>query len=275
MNAATGSIAGMLSCVRRVKGRPAFFPFITAGDPTLAHTARLISALEKAGADAIELGVPFSDPVADGPVIERASQRALRSKTTLSKILDMVSDLRARGARVPLILFTYYNPILQMGIKTFAARAKRAGAQAVLAVDLPPEEAQVYRKDLAAARIETIFLASPTTTGERLRMIDEASTAFVYYVSRLGVTGESQRLPAGLPGEMRRLRRYARKPVAIGFGISTPEQAGEAACYGDAVVVGSALVKLTEGRSPAQALRLMQALASAMMDAMRQRSGSC
>lgn len=246
----------------------AFIPFLVAGDPSLDWTGRFVGALAKEGAAAVELGVPFSDPVADGPVIARASERALAAGATLPRILGLVRRLRARGVTVPIVLFTYYNPILSYGLGRFARDAARAGAQEALVVDLPPEEAADYRKAMARAGLQTVFLASPTTSARRLRLIDEASTGFVYYVSRLGVTGARRVLSRTLGAELKRVRRSVRKPVAVGFGVTTPEHARRAARLGDAVVVGSALVALAQDRAPAQALRRMRLLARAMMKAM-------
>lgn len=248
----------------------AFIPFLVAGDPSLTWTARFVRALEAAGAGAVELGVPFSDPVADGPVIQRAAQRALAAGTTLARVLKLVARLRARGSRVPVILFTYYNPVLSYGLARFARDAARAGAQGALVVDLPPEEAGAYRAQMRRAGLRTVFLASPTTSARRLRLVAEASTWFVYYVSRLGVTGARRTLSRTLAAELRRVRRRVRGPVAVGFGISTPEQARAVARLGDAVVVGSALVALAERHRPARALRRMRALARAMVAATRE-----
>ncbi|MBI4350004.1 MAG: tryptophan synthase subunit alpha [Elusimicrobia bacterium] len=253
----------------RKSGRAAFIPYITAGDPTLAATRLFLRALESARADIVELGVPFSDPMADGPVNQRSAQRALKNGATLGRILEFAGHYRRGGGKVPIVLFTYFNPLLRFGLKAFAKKAEENGIDGVLTVDLPPEEAGEYRRRLDERGIAAIFLASPTTSAARMELIGRASTGFVYYVSRLGVTGERAKLPAALAAGLKRLRGKVRKPVAVGFGISTPEQVRAAARHADGVVVGSALVKLTEGRSPARAARLIRAAASAMVRALR------
>ena len=253
---------------RRAQGRAAFIAYLTAGDPSLAATGLFLDALEEAGADVVELGVPFSDPAADGPVIQRACERALAAGATLAGVLDLAARYRARGGRLPLVLFTYCNPLLRMGLEAFAARAAAAGIDGVLAVDLPPEEAGAYRRCLAARGLDTVFLAAPTTTPERLRRIARAATGFVYYVSRLGVTGASRDLPRALAGELAAVRRAAGKPVAVGFGIARPEQARRLSRHADAVVVGSALVRLAEGRAPVAAARRIKALAGRLIEAL-------
>jgi len=234
----------------RSENRAAFVPYLTAGDPGLKWTLQYLDRLTEAGADIIELGVPFSDPIADGPVNQRSSERALKGGTTLSGILDAVAGKREDGYETPLVLFSYFNPIQRMGVDRFAGRAARAGVDGVLIVDLPPEEAVEYRASLAAAGLDTVFLASPTTTDERLEAIAEASTGFVYYVSRLGVTGTRSELADSLEDDLARARRKIAKPIAVGFGISTPDQAGAVAQIADGVVVGSALVKLLDGANP-------------------------
>jgi tryptophan synthase alpha chain len=229
------------------EGRSAFIPFLMAGDPDLETTAALLEALAAGGADLIELGVPFSDPIADGPVNQRAAARALAAGTKLSGILQLVARHRDRLA-VPIVLFTYVNPILARGIERFAEQAAASGVDGVLCVDLPPEEAE--RELLPALRaqgVDTIFLLAPTSTRERVQRVAEASSGFVYYVSRTGVTGERAELPPELPREIKRLRRRLRRlPVAVGFGVSTPAQVAAVGDLADAVVVGSALVRLVE-----------------------------
>jgi len=215
--------------------------YITAGDPSLDATERIVLAAAEAGADAIELGVPFSDPVADGPTIQRASERALRSGTTLAGVIELVRRLRVQ-TDVPLVLFSYFNPILQMGIEKFAAAAAAAGADGVLVTDLPPEEAGEYRAVLHARGLDTIFLAAPTSTDERLALISECSSGFLYLISRTGVTGERDALPEDLPVLARRVRRFTKLPLAVGFGISQPAHVSVLGGIADAAVVGSALV---------------------------------
>jgi len=188
--------------------------YITAGDPSLDATEKIVLAAAEAGADVIELGVPFSDPVADGPTIQRASERAVRNGTTLAGVIELVRSLRAH-TEVPLVLFSYFNPILQMGIEKFAEAASAAGADGVLATDLTPEEAVEYRAVLHARGLDTIFLAAPTSTDERLARIAEASTGFLYLVSRTGVTGTREVLPEGLPALARRVRQFTTLPIAV------------------------------------------------------------
>jgi len=238
---------------RRADGRAAFIPFITAGDPGLKATGRFVRALAGAGADIIELGVPFSDPVADGPTIQAASQRALASGTTLGGVLALVKDLRAGGLETPIILFSYLNPVLRMGLERFAAAAGRSGVSAVLLVDLPAESAAPWSRALARRGVETVLLASPTTSRERLRRIGKASGSVVYYVSREGVTGARAGLPPGLRGRLDEVRALTGKPLIVGFGISTPEAARSLGRCADGVVVGSAMVAQVAGRGPALA----------------------
>jgi tryptophan synthase alpha chain len=265
-------LAEVLSAARQ-SGRAAFVPFLTAGDPSLEWTGRFVEGLATAGAGAVELGVPCSDPIADGPTIQEASERALDAGATLQRVLDLVRRLRERGVAVPILLFTYYNPVLRMGLGSFARGARIAGAQGALVVDLPPEEAGDYRRAVAKAGLETVFLASPTTSDERLGVVDDASTAFVYYVARLGVTGARASLPRSLRKRIAWVRRRVTKPLAVGFGISTPAQARTVAPMCDAVVVGSALVRLVAENPPEAAGRKMRALAAAIVEAMGSVSG--
>ena len=215
--------------------------YITAGDPSLAASEKIVLAAAEAGADVIELGVPFSDPVADGPTIQRASERALRSGTTLAGVIELVRKLRA-STQVPLILFTYFNPVLQMGVEKFAEAASAAGADGVLVTDLTPEEANDYWKALHARGLDTIFLAAPTSTDERVAIIAECSSGFLYLISRTGVTGERESMPEDLPSLARRVRRATKLPLAVGFGISLPEHVSVLGGIADAAVVGSALM---------------------------------
>jgi len=205
----------------RVSGELGIVAYITAGDPSLEATHKFVLALAEAGADIIELGVPFSDPLADGPTIQRASERALKSGTTLARVIDLVRRVR-QSSQVPLILFTYYNPILQMGLERFAAAASSAGADGVLATDLTPEESADYRRILAAYHLDTIFLGAPTSTDDRLAKISAVSSGFLYLISRTGVTGAKDALPDDLPSLIRRARAVTKLPIAVGFGISLP-----------------------------------------------------
>jgi tryptophan synthase alpha chain len=227
------------------EGRKGFVAFLTAGDPSPERTVSAALELDRAGVDVLELGVPFSDPLADGPVIQRASERALRRGVTLATVLDVVRRIRERS-ELPLLLFSYLNPLLRPGLARLARDAREAGVDGVLVTDLPPEEAGEW---LAAARgegLDTVFLAAPTSPDERLRRVAEASRGFVYAVSRTGVTGEQGALSSDAGPLLARLRALTRQPVALGFGISTPQQVAAAAAVADAVVVGSALVRFLE-----------------------------
>jgi tryptophan synthase alpha chain len=230
---------------RGAAGELGIIAYITAGDPTLDATHKFVLALAGAGADVIELGVPFSDPLADGPTIQRASERALKSGTTLAGVLDLVRRIR-QSSQVPLLLFSYYNPILQMGLERFAAAAAEAGADGVLATDLTPEESADYRRILHAHNLDTVFLAAPTSTDERLKIISAASTGFLYIISRTGVTGAKDSLPDELPALLRRARHFTDLPIAVGFGISLPGHVSILGGLADAAVVGSAFVSEIE-----------------------------
>jgi len=219
--------------------------YITAGDPSLEATEKIVLAAADAGADVIELGVPFSDPVADGPTIQRAIDRALRAGTTLAGVIGLVRRLRAR-TQVPLVLFSYFNPILQMGLDKFAEAAAAAGADGVLATDMTPEEAGDYRPAMRARGLDTIFLAAPTSTDARLEKIAGVSSGFLYLISRTGVTGAREALPEDLPELARRVRRFTKLPLAVGFGISAPAHVAVLGGIADAAVVGSALVEEIE-----------------------------
>ena len=223
--------------------RKAFVAYLTAGDPDLETTARLIPALEAAGVDIIEIGVPFSDPTADGPVIQAASQRALKRGATLAKILAMIAALR-RTSAIPIVLFGYYNPILSYGPEKFAADAAASGVDGILVVDLPPEEAGELRKYTDKAGLAFITLIAPTTDPKRARKILRGATGFVYYISVTGVTGTAVPRPDDVRRDVERIQAMTPLPVAVGFGISTPEQAAAIAPLADGVVIGSALVRL-------------------------------
>ena len=232
----------------RVKGELGIVAYITAGDPSLDATYKFVLALAEAGADVIELGVPFSDPVADGPTIQRASERALKSGTTLAGILDLVRRIR-QSSQVPLVLFSYFNPILQMGLEKFAAAAAQAGADGVLATDMTPEESEEYRGILCAHNLDTIFLAAPTSSDERLKKIATCSSGFLYLISRTGVTGAKDSLSDELPALLRHVRQFTDLPIAVGFGISLPGHVSVLGGLADAAVVGSALVSEIEKAS--------------------------
>jgi tryptophan synthase alpha chain len=230
---------------RKKAGQKAFVAFVSAGDPSLDRTVEVALALDKAGADVLELGVPFSDPLADGPVIQRASERALREGTTLAGVLDAVRRIRAKS-EVPIVLFSYLNPLLRYGLEKLAKDAKAAGVDGALVTDLPPEEADDWMKIARAADLDTIFLAAPTSPEARLAKIAEATRGFVYAISRTGVTGERDAISEDASPLVGRLRARTSVPVALGFGISTPEQVKAAAAIADAVVVGSAIVRFLE-----------------------------
>ena len=230
---------------RKEAGRPAFVAFLTAGDPSLDRTVAAALELEAAGVDVLELGVPFSDPLADGPVIQRSSERALARGVTFARVLETVVRIREKS-ELPLVLFSYLNPLLQRGVGRALGDAARAGVDGVLVTDLPPEEAGEWIPAARAAGVDTIFLASPTSPDARLRRVAEASRGFVYAISRTGVTGERQALSQDARPLVERLRALSDVPVALGFGISTPEQVKDASAVADAVVVGSALVRFLE-----------------------------
>lgn len=229
----------------RRTGEMGLVAYLTAGDPSLEATEQFVLALGNAGADVVELGIPFSDPVADGPVIQRASERALRSGTTLAGVLGLVKSLREK-TDVPLVLFSYFNPVLQMGLEKFADAAKTAGADGVLITDLTVEEAGEYRTVMSARGLDTIFLAAPTSPDERLARIANASSGFLYLISRTGVTGPKDQLADELPALARRVRMVTQLPIAIGFGISQPGHVALLGGLADAAVVGSALVEEIE-----------------------------
>lgn len=227
----------------RAEGRPGLVTYTTAGDPDVARSAAILVALARAGADVLEVGVPFSDPLADGPVIQRAVERALAAGGSMRVTLDMIASIRAEVS-APIVLFTYANPIVRMGLDAFAARAARAGVDGVLALDLPVEEADEFRAALTRQCIDTIFLLSPTTIESRIRRAGELGSGFLYGISRLGVTGARDTVATGAEDMVRRIRSVTDLPLALGFGISKPEHVAEVGAYADAAVVGSALVAL-------------------------------
>jgi len=229
----------------RGRGEKAFIPYLTAGDPSLEQTGRFIKVLADSGADLIEIGVPFSDPIADGPTIQRASQRALRGGVSVEKVIALVEHVRAE-VDVPLVLMGYYNPIFKMGVEVFTRESSRSGVDGLIVPDLPPEEAGPLISACRQWGIDTVFLVAPTTPAERLGRVAQVCRGFLYYVSLTGVTGAREHLASGIREAVARIRTRTALPVAVGFGISTPEQAHLAARWSDGVVVGSALVDLIE-----------------------------
>jgi tryptophan synthase alpha chain len=229
--------------------RPSLVAYVTCGDPDLATTRAVVLAAIDAGADVIELGVPFSDPVADGAVIQRAGQRALQHGTSLAEVLKLAAEVRQSAQSTGLIIFSYLNPILRMGMEKFCRIARHAGVDGTLLTDLPVEEADDYLREMRRNDLATVFLAAPTSTDERLKRIAEASSGFVYAVSRTGVTGARQQLPDDARKLVRRLRQYTKLPIGVGFGISTAEQFAAVGEFADAAVVGSAIVETIE-RNP-------------------------
>jgi tryptophan synthase alpha chain len=229
----------------RARGERALVAYLMAGDPSLAETERLVAEAERRGADVIELGVPFSDPLGDGPVIQRAGARALAAGTSLARVLETVAALRAR-VRLPLVLMTYYNPVLAFGLKAFARTAVDAGADGVIVPDLPHEEAAPLRAEAEPAGLDMIHLVAPTSTPARVRAIARLSRGFVYVVSLMGVTGERRALPPDLDAQVRTLRLVTTKPICVGYGVSTPEHVAAVAQLADGVVVGSAIVRTIE-----------------------------
>jgi tryptophan synthase alpha chain len=237
----------------RREGRPGLVTYVTAGDPDLPRSAEILRALDRAGADVIEVGVPFSDPLADGPVIQRATERALAAGSSLRATLALIDSVRSDVA-APIVVFSYANPMMRMGIEAFARRAAAAGVDGVLALDLPIEEAGDFREMLASHGLDTIFLLSPTTTDARIRTAAALGRGFLYGISRLGVTGARDRVASGAEALVGRIRAHTTLPIALGFGISRPEHVAEVGAYADAAVVGSALVALIAEAASSPAL---------------------
>ena len=242
-----GRVGDCLAALR-ARGEVALVPFLMAGDPDLDVTRALVRAAADAGADLIELGVPFSDPTADGPIIQRAGVRALRRRTSLRQILEMVAELRQGGLDIPIILFGYYNPIFHYGPARLSEDAARAGIDALLVVDLPPEEADELWKPARAAGLDVIFLLAPTSDERRVRAVLRKASGFVYFVSMTGITGSKAIEAADVQRMVENLRATCRLPIGVGFGITTPAEAAAVASYADAVVVGSAIVRLIESQ---------------------------
>src|ERR1700675_1020145 len=240
----------------RDSGEMGIVAYITAGDPSFSATLKFVIAMAEAGADVIELGVPFSDPLADGPTIQRASERALKNGATLAGVINLVREIRkssSPAAEVPIVLFSYYNPIFQMGLEKFATASASAGADGVLVTDITPEESEDYRRILQAHHLDTVFLGAPTSTDERLVKIAACSSGFLYLISRTGVTGAKDALPDDLPSLVRRARSVTPLPSAVGFGISLPGHVSVLGRLADAAVVGSALVAEIEKASSIEA----------------------
>jgi tryptophan synthase alpha chain len=259
---------------RFANGRKALIAFITAGDPSFDRTVEIAVALELAGVDVLELGVPFSDPLADGPVIQRASERALRAGATLSGVLDCARRIRERSG-LPIVLFSYLNPLLRYGLERLARDARGAGVDGVLVTDLPPEEAAEWLSIARAAQLDTVFLAAPTSPDERLRRIADASRGFVYAISRTGVTGEREALSSDAAPLVARVKSLTSEPVALGFGISTPEQVRAAAAVADGVVVGSALVRFLEEHPDGELRAFVTPLRGALESSRKVEFGEC
>jgi tryptophan synthase alpha chain len=233
----------------RASGEMGVVAYLTAGDPSFAATLNFVVAIAEAGADVVELGVPFSDPLADGPTIQRASERALKNGATLAGVIDVVREIRksnSPASDVPIVLFSYYNPVFQMGLEKFAVTSASSGADGVLITDLTPEESQDYRGVMSAHHLDTVFLGAPTSTDERLRKIAACSSGFLYLISRTGVTGAKDALADELPTLLRRARGVTQLPLAVGFGISLPGHVSVLGGLADAAVVGSALVSEIE-----------------------------
>jgi tryptophan synthase alpha chain len=224
------------------EGRKAFIPYIMAGDPSLDRTARLVRVLEECGADIVELGVPFSDPLADGPVIQRAAERALAKGVGLRDVIALVGDLR-KSTRIPIVLMTYYNPVFKLGEERFMRDARSAGVDGVIVPDLPPDEARTFMQHAKENSIDTVFLLAPTSTPQRRKIVAKASRGFIYYVSLTGITGSRLTVDEEMKAAIGEIKAMSKKPVAVGFGVSTPEEAGAVAGLADGVIVGSAIVK--------------------------------
>ncbi|MBN1294478.1 MAG: tryptophan synthase subunit alpha [Candidatus Latescibacteria bacterium] len=226
----------------QAQGMKAFIAYITAGDPSLDSTERLVREFEARGVDIIELGVPFSDPVADGPVNQEAAMRALKGDVTVDSILKMIRNIR-EYSQIPVIFFTYYNSVLSFGLEKFVKKATESGLDGALVLDLPPEEAGQYKKLMDAEGLSTIFLVSPITPSDRLELVAKNATGFVYYVSQMGVTGERDNLAESIPEKLQAIRALTSTPIAVGFGISTPEHVRGISRYADGIIVGSSIVR--------------------------------
>jgi tryptophan synthase alpha chain len=253
---------------RRARGQAALIPYLTAGDPSLALTPALVRAAVDAGADLIELGVPFSDPMADGPVLQRSAARAIAGGTSLPRVLETVGEIR-RDLATPIVLFGYYNPFFRYGVEAIARDAAAVGIDGLLCIDLPPEEAGDLRAALETAGLDLIALLAPTTPAARVRQIARVASGFLYFVSVLGVTGARATLPEELPALVGAVREETDLPVGVGFGLQTPAQAAWVARFADAVIVGSALARLVEESAPADAAARVGEFVGSLADAMR------
>ena len=253
----TTRISRLFERLRTEERRPALIGYLTAGDPNPEQTAGLVKALVRGGVDLIELGVPFSDPIADGPVIQRAADRALAAGTTLAGVLAIAREIR-NSSDVPLLLFTYMNPVMRYGLSTLAKDAAAAGIDGCLLTDMSVEEAEPYIGAMREQNLDTVFLAAPTSTDRRLQLVAKYSSGFIYLVSRTGVTGEQTSLSAAAAPLIERMRKFTDLPLAVGFGISNRDQVRQVAAYADGVVVGSAIVRTIEkhGADPTLAQRL-------------------
>jgi tryptophan synthase alpha chain len=262
----SNSRIGLRFAELREKNQPALVAYITAGDPSLAATVRLVAALERGGADIIELGVPFSDPIADGPVIMRGAERALAAGASLRGVLDCAAEIR-RSSQIPILLFSYLNPLMRYGFAQLAADAKAAGIDGVLMTDASVEEAEPYVKTIRDAGLDTVFLAAPTSTPERLALVGRYSSGFVYLVSRTGVTGEQAQLSAQALPLVTAMRAHTTLPLAVGFGIAKAADAEAVGRLADGVVVGSAFVRVIENNPEAAAMEhKLEALARELKD---------
>ncbi len=244
----SGRIESCMSQLRE-NNRSGLFPFVTAGDPDLSFTKSLIKSLASSGADGIEIGVPFSDPLADGPTIQRASMRALEGGTNLKSVIKMISEIREDLKNLPLVIMTYYNPIVAMGIDVFVKECSLAGVDAVIVPDLPPEESMLLLKSMEEYPLELVFMLAPTSTEERISLVNKFGGGFIYYVAQMGVTGARESLDKDLNVSLEKINEEKKMPVLVGFGIKTPEQAAEVSQYAEGIIVGSALIDVIEQNS--------------------------
>ena len=257
----------------KAQHRAAFVPFITAGDPDLETSRAILNAMPGAGADLIELGMPFSDPMADGPAVQASSQRALKAGATMARTLDMVRDFRTRDSKTPIVLMGYYNPVHAIGAEKFVKEVAAAGADGLIIVDLPPEEDAVLQTPAKAAGIDVIRLVTPTTHEARLAKVVDGASGFLYYVSVAGVTGTKSFAEADVKAALVRIRKATALPIAVGFGIKTPSQAAQIARFADAAVVGSAIVSVIGGHKGSGAVTKVTELCCALADSIHAAAG--